>query len=390
MSNSYPAVVIGGPPHSGKSVLVYTLTQRLRELEVDHYVIRACPDGEGDFTHEMPPITMRMLKDRNKRTFTKSFVERVRAMLHQRHLPLLVDVGGRPTSEQQERLFTQCTHAILLAADEEGLQQWRTIAAECGLTVIAELHSSLTDPHELYAEEPILRGRIHGLERQALVGGPVVDRLVQLLQSLLSQSKEDLRHFHLSQAKECTLDVERLARHFQIPNGRWQPSDVPRVLEYLSAGEPLSVYGRNVNWLCAAIVLHCLPAPVELFDVRLGWVALPVFDQKPQQENNEAELVTWRVEQRADHLRLEIAIADYYLDYDDAPLLRLPQIDPSQGLVLSGQIPHWLLVATAIHYRQRPWVAVFQSQLDPHAVVVSTQSDDVSIGSLIYSSAGAS
>jgi len=38
--NPFPAVVIGGPPHSGKSVLTYLLTRQLRALRVEHYVLR--------------------------------------------------------------------------------------------------------------------------------------------------------------------------------------------------------------------------------------------------------------------------------------------------------------------------------------------------------------
>jgi len=46
--NQFPALMIGGPPHSGKSVLAYSLTQALRARQIDHYLLRACPDGEGD------------------------------------------------------------------------------------------------------------------------------------------------------------------------------------------------------------------------------------------------------------------------------------------------------------------------------------------------------
>ena len=50
--NQLPAVLIGGPPHSGKSVLIYSLSQALRARGVAHYALRACPDGEGDFSNE--------------------------------------------------------------------------------------------------------------------------------------------------------------------------------------------------------------------------------------------------------------------------------------------------------------------------------------------------
>ncbi len=47
--NSLPAILIGGPPKAGKSVLTYNLTQELRRCEIPHYVFRANPDIEGDW-----------------------------------------------------------------------------------------------------------------------------------------------------------------------------------------------------------------------------------------------------------------------------------------------------------------------------------------------------
>src|SRR5436305_1318113 len=48
MVNLLPAILVGGPPHAGKSVLFYRLTQALRARGLDHHAIRACPDGEGN------------------------------------------------------------------------------------------------------------------------------------------------------------------------------------------------------------------------------------------------------------------------------------------------------------------------------------------------------
>lgn len=59
----FPAILIGGPPHSGKSVLVYSLTQALRARGVVHYALRACPDGEGDFSNETDQAVIRLVRD---------------------------------------------------------------------------------------------------------------------------------------------------------------------------------------------------------------------------------------------------------------------------------------------------------------------------------------
>jgi len=58
-----PAVALGGPPHSGKSVLAYSLTQALRARDVPHYLLRAYPpDYEGDWFFAAEPETVRHLR----------------------------------------------------------------------------------------------------------------------------------------------------------------------------------------------------------------------------------------------------------------------------------------------------------------------------------------
>ena len=244
----FPAIVIGGPPHSGKSVLTYGLTQILRTQQVEHYVLRACPDGEGDWSQETPPEMVRLL--RNKGQFSESFVANVERTLQQRHLPLLVDVGGRPTPEQ-ELLFDHCTHAILLAADAAGLNQWRQLAQRHNLPVLAELQSTLQEDEEIYAERPILRGRISGLERHQPTSGTLIERLACNIRTLFALTQAELRAEHLRAAPaELAVDLERLARTLGVANGgTWQPAELLSVLDYLPAGEPLAIYGRGPNWL---------------------------------------------------------------------------------------------------------------------------------------------
>ena len=45
MVNFLPAVVIGGPPHAGKSVLFYSLTKALRERVFLHFSQKAMVEG---------------------------------------------------------------------------------------------------------------------------------------------------------------------------------------------------------------------------------------------------------------------------------------------------------------------------------------------------------
>jgi len=369
LMNPFPAVVIGGPPHSGKSVLTYLLTRRLRALKVEHYVLRACPDGEGDWSQETPPERVRLL--RQKGQFSQDFVDRVCRDLAQRHLPLIVDVGGKPTPDQ-ERILDQCTHAVLISANEAGLAEWRDRFERHGLPIIAELRSVLTGEDRIDAETPALRGQIASLERSTRVGGPMVEALAQQLQRLMTYPAANLKTYHCSHAPtELVVDVEHLARWVELPEQQhWQPEYLAHALTYAPEGTPLSIYGRGPNWLYAALALHAAPHPVYLFDPRMGWVAPVTLHCTPLATG---DAVAWNIEPFSTHTWLELTPTQPYLDYDDVNGAALPALDPAQGVVLSGKLPFWLLLGAALAYRHHPWLGIVQAQQYDECVVVMSR-----------------
>src|SRR5947209_10561543 len=93
-----PAVLIGGPPHSGKSVLFYSLTLALRERNITHHAIRACPDGEGNWSQEIDQAMVHELRIKGK--WTDTFAERICRDIKQRLVPMLIDMGGLPQASQ--------------------------------------------------------------------------------------------------------------------------------------------------------------------------------------------------------------------------------------------------------------------------------------------------
>lgn len=374
MSN-FPAVLIGGPPHSGKSVLVYSLTRALRAAHVPHYALRACPDGEGDWANETDQAVVRTI--RSKGPFSPEFMDSVAAYLQKRHLPLLVDVGGKPTPEQ-ESVFAHCTHAILLIGDRTNDPDafardraiWREMMQRQGVSIIAELKSSLTGQDELVTSKPIIQGTVTGLERGQTVGGPALTAVLDRLGDLFSIQEAELTRRHLAQAPvELTLDLPALACTLEQTDGYWQPEQLPILWDYLPSGKPLAAYGRAPNWLYATLAMVAYPAPFWLFDARLGWVEPP---RLPAQSDDQQ--IGWQVvlQEKPAFTMLEMRTQSQYLDIQDATRLPLANVPPDNGLVLSGKIPHWLLTAVT---RQRafhlPWTAVYQPPLQAAVVVYS-------------------
>ncbi|MGC9400709.1 MAG: CRISPR-associated protein Csx3, partial [Anaerolineae bacterium] len=354
-----PAVLIGGPPHSGKSVLTYSLTQALRAREVPHYVIRAYPpDGEGDWFQSGDQAFVRHV--RLKGAESEAWLPLLKRDLARRHLPLIVDMGGLPTAEQ-ETLLAACTHAVLLTRDAASRAAWTARVERHGLELLADLRSDLNGESTLTSATSVLRGTLTGLERGTTATGPVFEALVERLAALFTPAAHGLRRQHLLQAPvELTVDLQRLAAHFDVDPQAWPPGALPQVLEYLPAGCPLGLYGRGPNWLYSAVALHTLPAPFYLFDVRLGWVAAPTLQQGPA---NAAGLWTLKTKTLSTGVRWGLRLLDAYLDYREAVTLRLPAPPSDEGLILSGQLPLWLWGAVARACAPAPWLAVFQPQL---------------------------
>lgn len=382
--NPLPAVAIGGPPHSGKSVLAYSLTRALRERDVPHYLLRACPqDGEGDWFHEGEPDFVRRL--RVKSTLSDRWLSLIRRDIARRHLPLIVDLGGFP-SQDQAPILEECTHGILLAPSEEARREWLDYFAAHCLVLLADLRSDLRGKDSLEATEPVIRGTLAGLERGKTASGPAFNALVDRLEGLFRPFMPDLYRRHMETAPvELAIDLERLARQLGRDPNNWLPQDLRVVLDALPAAKPLALYGRGPNWLYAALAVHTLPAPFYLFDARLGWTLPPAL-QTGTWESGPVEVYVQ--EERASLVQMDLRLADAYVDITEVEGTTLPP-PPAEGLILCGKLPLWLWAALARLYAPlTAWLAVAQPQLAGRergwAVVIHTRGTPP-IGSLVGS-----
>lgn len=382
--DTLPAVLIGGPPHSGKSVLLYALSQALRRDDVDHYALRSCPDGEGDWSQEATPDTVRAI--RIKGGWTPEWVDRICRDIRNRHLPLLVDVGGRPTPDQ-ERIFDACTHAILLTKDAPSHAEWRERIARHGLPVLADLTSAETGESVVRGDSP-LTGVVAGLTRHQPVVNPVVDALHAQLKPLFTEQAPELRRQHLLNAPvELAVDLDRIAATLGwVQAGvkmTWLPGHLPALLDYLPAATPLAIYGRAPVWVYAALAGLAAPAPLISFDVRLGWVTPPsvVWGAAPP-----ASPLTVSVQPEDDHVRYDCQLPTAYVDREELATLVIPEPSPRHGVVVNGKLPQWLWTAiTPALADHVPWVAVYWPQGNHQAIVVATRDVQHPAGALVRS-----
>jgi CRISPR-associated protein Csx3 len=380
--HSLPAILIGGPPHTGKSVLTYSLTQALRKRYIDHYVIRACPDGEGDWSQESDHEAVRQM--RVKGQWQPEFVQNVCYALEHRHFPLLVDVGGQPTDWQMS-IMHHCTHAILLLrpGDETSTRFWLQLSEDNNLFPLARIHSVLDGTSTIASSSPVIEGILSGLMRHTQAQGPLFDLLVARIHTLFTASSTgELRQAYFNEAPAEVINLDTMLQTFTPHSERWQPEMLPTLLPKLPHDVPLAIYGRGTNWLYGALVDYAYAQPFYQFDPRLGWVKPP-------------ELMIGRVTTQSvcidlwecdDINVLTVRLLDDYLKYTDADQLIFPAVPAGRGIILNGKLPLWLVTALVHLYNtifDAPWVACYSPQLE-RAVVVVSRVTTYAPGDLIY------
>ncbi len=381
MAPTFPAIFLGGPPHSGKSTLLYRLSHALRQQQVGHYALRANPDGEGDWSQEAAHAVVRELRMRAKSDWTPDFAERISRDITQRHLPLLVDVGGLRTPET-EQIAAVCTHGIVLSRDPDELERWRDLLYRQGRPVIAELLSKPDGPQQVDSSDP-LRGTITGLAHGVSSDGVCFTALVDVLHTHFTYSPDELFRAHeAAVGVDLVLHLERriypLPPHQPDQGQYWQPAELPELYASLPAHEQLALYGRAPNWLYAGLAAFSAPPPY-LFNPFTGWVTPPVL--APAAAHDPSRLRWDAVAVQSHATQISLSVPGSYLEYAEAHDLPVPQVPSDRGVLLDGRLPNWLYAALARAYRTAAWVAVLQPQTG--YVVVWSQQDDVPVGTVL-------
>lgn len=388
MVNLLPSILIGGPPNAGKSVLFYSLTKTLHERGVRHHAIRACPDGEGNWYQEihreLDPETIRVL--RIKKAWSDSFVQGICRDLEGRHLPLLVDMGGRPR-ENQMRILQACTHSLLLLRRDEpdSADSWRMLVKRASLLPLAEIFSERDGASSIATTGPVLEGTLTDLERGILARGILFDALIERITTLFtSYSLAELEQAKLAMAPtECTVNLDPLLHKFDPQAQEWTPEMLKLLPGELPQNTALAVYGRGPGWLYGMLAAYADQQPFYQFDPRIGWLAPPTLRISPQPSPEE---MTIRLREYRDTLILSITIHTDYLDHlqveQEQPAF--PPVPAGHSLILDGRIPYWLLTALVRLYSETgvAWIACHQPKLKG-AIIVASRVPEHVLGNVI-------
>lgn len=178
-----PALMIVGPPDSGKSVLSHALFQALLSEHPDIYLQRAHWDGEGNYILELgaqaAEVEIEAFKLRNKGALTERFfpyhAQAILQLRRQKSL-VIVDVGGMVQPEKLP-ILEACTHYLIISSQPEAVDVWHEFCRDRGnLIPVAVIHSSLSKIEQVHQSEPYweitsgpwLRGQTKGVPESLL------------------------------------------------------------------------------------------------------------------------------------------------------------------------------------------------------------------------------
>lgn len=374
-------IAIGGPPHSGKTVLMGLLRVLLPRDKF--IVVEAAPDGEGitGWSFECDPELVRAVRCKGK--FLEEFVNWVVDSVRNSMMPItLVDLGGMLVDEagnftptgvqltpQNERIVWECDHLIVIANPTyaEAAKVWIEEGIRLGAKPLAILESVLAGAEDEVREAGLpLRARITRLEREAPPVGSTTARAVAQLLVSLASSKEN----GADGSERADVNFPRLAEGIlPVRNGGpdrdWFPGITPSLVSFVQA----ATLGRteiNLWGNCSAgfpyHALACgLPQRVRYYDPKVGsYVALP--EAEPHGEGS--QVLDWRVEERDDYSFVEFIIPRQIFPVGNLPLVIPPTVAQNTGVVLSGKGPWWLTGTIARAYARAgaSWVAVLTPQ----------------------------
>lgn len=154
-------VAFVGPPNSGKSVLLGAVHKALQsrfpanEFQREVFLIRACPDGEGNWFSEIPPELAKTLRFKNQwdDTFVDQVCKNVEGLVKTKRL-LLVDLGGK-IDRRTQQILNRCTHAVIVSHDKDSIPVWRGAVQTSELQVLAEIESTLETACEVVGTDPL-------------------------------------------------------------------------------------------------------------------------------------------------------------------------------------------------------------------------------------------
>jgi CRISPR-associated Csx3 family protein len=393
-------IVVAGPPHSGKSVFLGGLCENLPRNS--RYLFRACPDGEGTWLQQNYDRE-EVVALRRKGKFSTEVVDWYCESLASCEMApiVLVDIGGVPSAENR-RILSEggVNFGIILAGNKEAIPEWERFLVECGVEVIAVVHSDYSGKEDSIQQlSPRLEGSVHHLDRgDKMVGNrPMIQAVANQILALAGTGEKEMELLNGGKLTVAAVAVALGKEETEkvLPGGRnvkqinWESGDLVAIADLLhnrssEFPEVVDIDGPGPAWLHTALVHEVHPREARLNSPD-GFIAIGC--QRPAGDG--AGVQQWT--------RTEVAVAgngrkvckvEFQLDpsvpFSAEPLKDVvpPEVQMGDVVVISGRGPNWLVASIAMAYHGRS-AACATFQPGTGATVAWTHVQDVPLGSVI-------
>lgn len=346
--------IVCGPPHSGKSVLINNL-QRLMPTE-DYLCIRANGDGEGYWTNNPNQQEVDVVRKRNKSGNSSADFEvwRQRIIAAPQSI-VIVDIGGL-LRDDKAPLFEAADSFIVISSDADLKQQWIGFGESHGCRCIAAIDSILEDDDTIISEKPYFTARLGGLIRgKNLTDKKVIHELAEILVRESGYKNISYVDFNrIGEQLQCA-NTWTASNGVKVSNVFFQLTKAKELYHHLKDNYPIGFHyrllGAEANWV-AAIAAETLtdsnPNDVSFYDRWTGRYITPCRLSKV--ENPQNEDIRIEATEDKDTVKLDFTMSALDIDNNEFRSYKLPKIDESKTLLVSGRFPNWFTVSVLMSY----------------------------------------
>lgn len=351
--------IICGPPHSGKSVLIANL-QKL--MPTDSFQrITANGDGEGAWSNNPNQEEVMSVRVKTKNT-PEEFSMWTRLIETAQQDIVLVDIGGRiqedkiPLFNASDSFVIVCSR-MMMEKEPDIVNRWKAMGEECGCQCIGIVMTVLGGKDELYATEPYFHGQLSDMERGRYnLDSPVLKALADTI--ITKSNYVPTINFHeiahrlgarKSWKTQRGVSVEHSVISFGMAPALYQLLQE----EYKDFGFA-KLSGADTN-MVASIAANCLcgetPERISIYDYWTNsFVPLAKLEKSPNPNEQNNGLIVNIIEDDSS-VKLKYTIPDLGIDTAHFQEYKLPIIDETKKLFISGRFPNWFMASIVVSYK---------------------------------------
>lgn len=352
-------IIIAGPPHSGKSVLLASLKELLPADSFE--TVRVNKDGEGYWSNNENKAQTEAA--RIKELYDEEFIEERCSLIEKMEKPIvLVDIGGRLYPDKM-KIFKTCDSFIVLSADNNHLYEWKEFGEYWGAKVIALLNSVLTEETDYTVQDKItkdksgfpLEGILHNLARGTYhTLSPVIQRLADriIIDSGYKKSENTdqsvINFYKIAEKIGCI--KKRKVQNIEISYGMKFVSektlDLYNCIDELPLRDSYILDGARANWvslLSVEILKKKGCRHIKIYDTETG----DNVELKELNKNQAAE--NFKVKEDNSGVYIELS-ENRHFEVSELESIVIPEIDETKELFISGRMPLWLFDSISISY----------------------------------------